>query len=183
MAATGAQEKAIVDAATSWWHDHRPKGMTADEHVADPTVGIEFPLHRLARAVAARVGHRIQRPPSEAPGAKENSLQPELDDTTMTCRGKCGRTMEISDDTFPFRPDRPNRRHTICVDCRRQRQRNRYLSVAMSDALDEVRLEFVIDESDATAQLRCTACERPFRSGEKAVADAELRHVVCPTLG
>lgn len=69
---------------------------------------------------------------------------------------------------------------SMCHDCRRAYQRERYLSVAKTEALNEARLEFVVGAGDDVVGLACSACRRPIEAGEKVAGESELHHSVCP---
>lgn len=118
-----------------------------------------------------------QRRGSAVASAKR-SRQPRPGQTTMRC-GKCGNDLHLLH--FEERADRPGRRRTTCIECRREASRDRYLSVDKQKAMNAARLTFIVSDSDETLGLACIDCGELVRSGEEVTGVAQLAHVDCPT--
>lgn len=105
------------------------------------------------------------------------SRQPKADENTMECSA-CGQRKSV--DEFSLRADRPGKRWTACIPCRRSAQHARYLSVEKRGALDRAQLEFIWSDVDNELELSCSGCGNRFVVGERVAGDAVLAHVHCP---
>lgn len=121
---------------------------------------------------------RKKPPPRTIAAAAVNSKQPTPDESTINC-GRCGQDKPLEE--FPFRQDRPHTRWTVCTDCRRARQKERYLSAAKEKALDEARIIFVVNDTDELTGLACKDCGGKFQVGDHVTGTTKLRHETCPT--
>lgn len=90
-------------------------------------------------------------------------------------------------DTFPvesFRLKSASSGSTIrwsyCEPCRKEKQRERYLSVRKAQMLNQVGLSFIVSEVDDVAGLACLNCLQPIKAGEHVHGRASLTHEHCP---
>jgi hypothetical protein len=108
--------------------------------------------------------------------AQRKSRQPQPGQRTMVCAA-CGNDLALVH--FEKRPDRPGKRRTTCITCRREASRDRYLSVAKQRTLNTARLTFVISGNDETLALACIDCGELFVAGDEVEGAAQLRHTTC----
>jgi hypothetical protein len=94
---------------------------------------------------------------------------------TRRC-SKCREFLPLSE--FSVKSKRTGQLWSMCDDCRRVYQRERYLHVAKVEALNAARLVFRWTESDEV-ELVCGECGQPIVDGDLVVGQAELDHARC----
>lgn len=120
---------------------------------------------------AGRQGHH-QRTPRAIPD----------DATEWVCRAKgcpfAGKPQPVTN--FEVRADSGTRR-SICRACRKRYQRDRYLSVDVSERLGTI-LRFIVQQGDPCEGDACQRCHGPMLVGQEVETDDVLlvHHLACP---
>jgi hypothetical protein len=93
----------------------------------------------------------------------------------------CSRCRELKPvEAFPIKNKRTGGRRSMCGECFRSYQRNRYLSVEQGERLKTL-LRFVVGEEDHL-EGDCITCQMPIEVGQEVVADdVKLSHASCST--
>lgn len=93
----------------------------------------------------------------------------------------CGGCEEFhAPEAFPFRADRPGKRTSRCRAARSLDQARRYLSVKKLAALEQARIEFVVDEASELVGMVCAGCGEPICADDRVAVDGAPRHGSCP---
>lgn len=93
------------------------------------------------------------------------------------CNG-CGEYLDP--EQFSPRADRPGHRKSKCRACCSLDQARRYLSVRKLAALEQARIEFVVDEASELIGMACAGCGSPIVAEDRVTVDGAPRHGSCP---
>lgn len=83
-------------------------------------------------------------------------------------------------DAFNVKNRRTGLRQSLCRDCFRDYQRQRYLRVTYGDVDQLVAVAFPVRSSDECCGAACAGCGQPMVVGERVVVTGEARHEGCP---
>ncbi len=86
----------------------------------------------------------------------------------------------LDPEQFSPRADRPGHRKSRCRGCCSLDQARRYLSVSKLAALEEARIEFVIDEASELVGMLCAGCGDPLVAHDLVRVHGRPRHGSCP---
>lgn len=93
---------------------------------------------------------------------------------------KCSRCQGVFPETeFHWKEKSKGRRMSYCRTCARAKANARYLSVGKIEALNEVGLTFIVDDSDDVVGLKCMTCSQPITVGQEVHGTAALAHSDC----
>lgn len=98
---------------------------------------------------------------------------------TPTTR-RCSRCRKVKPrHEFGVKNARTGTLKSMCAECMKEYQHERYLTVRKAAALQHV-LQFVVGEADQCVGAKCPACQRAIAIGEEVRGTARLEHVECP---
>lgn len=90
-----------------------------------------------------------------------------------------GRGANLPEDRFRIKNKRTGTRRSMCLDCETTYQRQRYLTNSKTQALEAIRIEFVVADGQDVVGLQCTGCGKKIVAGQLVHADQIAAHVDC----
>lgn len=171
--ATGLRIQDLKDACTRWergrWRVPIDQGCRAVQPEPAPPAPLQLVPDPPRPSTAP---HHPNTGPATAARVAAKNPTPE----TRRCSGICRLVLPI--EQFALREG--GRRKSMCIECMKRYQRDRYLSVKKQRAMNAARLQFVVCEGDEVEGLACMDCLRPLEVGQEVHGTTSLHHVSCP---